>query len=88
MPLVSSFQDVQVHMDPPDATQPQAHIRVSYEGAEDHFDIESGDPRAGTLPHRPMRLVPAWIEIHRNELMANWELAIEGRPLRNIDPLR
>ncbi|MDO3379751.1 DUF4160 domain-containing protein [Geoalkalibacter halelectricus] len=34
------------------------------------------------------RLVQAWIEIHRDSLLADWELAINGQPLFPIDPLR
>jgi hypothetical protein len=35
-----------------------------------------------------MRLLLAWIEIHQDELMANWELAISGQQLYKIEPLR
>ena len=35
-----------------------------------------------------MRLVNAWIELHRDELMANWELAKNGDPVYQIDPLK
>ncbi len=34
------------------------------------------------------KLVDAWIEIHRDELMADWELAISGEPVFKIDPLK
>ena len=34
------------------------------------------------------RLVQAWIEIHRDELMANWELAVNGQEIFKIDPLK
>jgi hypothetical protein len=32
--------------------------------------------------------VQAWIEIHREELLADWKLAIEGQQIFRIDPLR
>jgi len=35
-----------------------------------------------------MKLVQAWIEIHREDLMANWQLAVQGKTLFKIDPLR
>ena len=38
------------------------------------------------LPHRPF--VHAWIEIHQDELMADWRLAIQGEPIFKIDPLK
>jgi hypothetical protein len=35
-----------------------------------------------------MKLVQAWIEIHKEELLANWELAINGQEVFKIDPLK
>jgi hypothetical protein len=42
----------------------------------------------GSLPPAKMKLVQAWIEIHRDELMADWKLAVLGEPLFKIEPLR
>lgn len=39
------------------------------------------------LPRKPLRLVHAWIEIHRDELAANWDLATSGENPYKIDPL-
>ncbi len=35
-----------------------------------------------------MKLVEAWVEIHRDELMADWELASSGRTVFAIEPLK
>ena len=35
-----------------------------------------------------MKLVQAWIEIHNEELMADWSLAISGETIFKIDPLK
>jgi hypothetical protein len=35
-----------------------------------------------------MRLVQAWIEIHKEDLLANWKLAVEGQQPFKIEPLR
>lgn len=43
---------------------------------------------AGELPAKQQRLVEAWIEIHREELLANWELCQNGEPPFKIEPLR
>ena len=32
--------------------------------------------------------IPPWIEIHREDLMADWELASEGETIFKIDPLK
>jgi len=41
-----------------------------------------------SLPTSKMKLVHAWIEIHRDELMADWRLAVQGEPVFKIDPLK
>jgi hypothetical protein len=35
-----------------------------------------------------MKLVLAWIEIHKDELMADWQLASDGEPVFKIDGLK
>ena len=47
-----------------------------------------GEILAGELPSAKRRLVQAWIEIHREDLLADWKLAVEGREVFRIDPLR
>jgi TnpA family transposase len=42
----------------------------------------------GSLRRAKLRLVQAWIEIHHEELMADWELAVNGQQLFRIDPLK
>jgi hypothetical protein len=34
----------------------------------------------GDLPRGKLKLVQAWAEIHREDLMADWELAVQGLP--------
>ena len=41
----------------------------------------------GSLPSRQLKLVLAWCVIHQDELMQNWELAKDGKPLSRINPL-
>jgi hypothetical protein len=42
---------------------------------------------AGQLPRKQLRLVQAWIELHYDELMADWALASTGELPYKIDPL-
>ena len=42
----------------------------------------------GEMPSNKARLVQAWIEIHRDELLADWELAINGEEVFKIEPLK
>ncbi len=54
-----------------------------------------GDPFAsrgllifGRLPPRCIRLVRKWVSESQPELLRNWDLAVEGRTLFPIEPLR
>ena len=35
-----------------------------------------------------MKLLAAWVELHQDELVADWKLAIEGQKPYKIEPLR
>lgn len=64
------------------------HINVEYGDDEAVIEIPSGELIEGSLKRTQMRLVQAWIEIHRDELMRNWELAIDGEAVFSIEPLK
>ena len=38
-------------------------------------------------PRKQLRLVQAWIELHRDELIADWEISISGENPYKINPL-
>ena len=42
----------------------------------------------GKIPNSKMKLIQAWIEIHKDELMADWNLALNGEQPYKIEPLR
>lgn len=52
------------------------------------MDILNGVILQGKIPNNKMKLLQAWIELHRDELIADWKLAFEGQQLFKIDPLR
>jgi hypothetical protein len=43
---------------------------------------------ADSIPPAKARLVQAWIEIHREDLMADWQLAASGQLPHKIEPLK
>ena len=47
-----------------------------------------GEVLDGSLPSGKARLVQAWIEIHREELRADWQLAVNGEEVFKIEPLK
>jgi len=42
---------------------------------------------AGSLPQKQRRLVEAWAELHRDELIAAWNRLQQGRSPLPIEPL-
>jgi hypothetical protein len=42
---------------------------------------------AGQLDRRTLNLVLEWARLHRDELVANWELARDSQPINPITPL-
>jgi hypothetical protein len=64
------------------------HIHVEYQGMKAVVTIPGGDLLEGELPGKKLRLLQAWIDIHEEELMADWALASNGEPVFPIDPLR
>ena len=64
------------------------HIHVKYQSQEVVLSIPDGEVLEGELRRNKMKLVQAWIEIHQDELMADWELASQGEAIFRIDPLK
>jgi len=64
------------------------HIHVAYQEFEIVISIPDGDILEGELPPNKLKLLLAWIEIHKDELLANWSLAIKGQNVFKIDPLK
>jgi hypothetical protein len=89
MPVISMFYGVIVLMyyfDNKKHRQP--HIHVQYSDEEAVISIPDGTVLEGTLRSAKLKLVQAWIEIHHEELMANWRLAVNGQAVFKIDPLK
>jgi hypothetical protein len=64
------------------------HIHVEYQDTMAVIGIPDGELITGTFPKSQLKLVQAWIEIHKDELMANWKLAVEGQTVFKIEALK
>lgn len=63
-----------------------------------HFHIVYGDFKAiiniqdeiveGFMPKRALKLVFEWMDVHKLELLDNWELAQNGELPKKIEPLK
>lgn len=89
MPTISMFYGVVVSMYFMDNKRHnRPHIHVKYQDDEAVVSIPEGEVLEGSLPPGRMKLVHAWIEIHHDDLMADWRLAVSGNQPFRIDPLR
>ncbi len=52
------------------------------------MDIRTCEVLDGDLPKRQTRLIMAWTELHQEELMANWDLVMNGEEPFKIQPLQ
>lgn len=74
------FRDIEKHHTP--------HIHAEYQGDVAVYSINDGTLLAGNLPSKKHKLVVAWIEIHQEDLLADWELAVNGKSpfsIRGLD---
>ena len=85
MPEISLFFGIRVTMFYNDHNPP--HFHAEYAGHKALVDIQGGYVIRGALPFRQLKLILAWCELHRDELMQNWELSKDAKPLNHIDPL-
>ena len=89
MPVISMFYGIIVLMYYFDNRRhQQSHIHVQYGDEEAVISIPDGEVIEGSLRRTKLKLVQAWVELHRDELMADWTLAVTGQPVFKIDPLR
>lgn len=89
MPTISMFYGIVIYLyffD--DERHKLPHIHAKYQDQDASFSILDGSILSGKIPPGKAKLVQAWIEIHRDALMADWELAVNGETPFRIEPLQ
>ena len=84
MPVISRFLGIAIRMFHREHGLPHFHAR--YAEHKISVEVESAIIR-GSFPRRALRHVLEWAALHRGELLANWGLARQGKPVRPIPPL-
>ncbi len=84
LPEISRFLGITIYMlfnehDPP-------HFHAVYGKHRIAVQIKTGRV-TGTFPKRALRLVLEWRRLRASELLDDWDLARQQRPLRQIAPL-
>jgi hypothetical protein len=89
MALLSMFYGLVISMFYGDNKQHKSpHIHVRYQDMKAVFSIPEGEILNGDLPQKKIKLVQAWIIMHEEDLMANWELATTEENIFRIEPLK
>ena len=84
MPEISRFYGIVIYMFFNDHNPPHFHISYGEYKAIINLNDEVVN---GFIPKRALKLVFEWMEIHKNELIDNWDLAQCNKNLKPIEPL-
>jgi hypothetical protein len=84
MPIISRFFGIIIFMFWREHGPPHFHAR--YGDDEVIIEIQTGK-LTGDISPRVLNMVQEWRELHKQELMADWELAEANKPLKRIKPL-
>ncbi len=88
MPTISVFFGIIVRMYNEKGGQHNfPHVHAEYQGEEIVVDLE-GNVLEGKFPKGKLKLLLAWVEIHKEDLAANWQLLSAGQEFFKIEPLR
>ena len=88
MPVLSMFYGIIIRMQSEKGGKHHVpHIHVICGDDESVFSLD-GEKLEGPIQNSKMKLVAAWIEIHKEELKANWKLLEEGEQPFKIEPLK
>ena len=88
MPVLSTFYGIIVRMyRETDGKHNLPHIHAEYSGDEIVVDFD-GNVIEGSIPRNKLKILEAWIEIHKEDLEVNWKLISNGEKVFRIDPIK
>jgi hypothetical protein len=89
VPTISMFYGILIRMFFYDTDRHNLpHIHAEYQSHVAVYSIPDGTVLAGEIPSKKHKLVVAWIEIHQEDLIADWQLAVNGQkpfPIKGLD---
>ena len=89
MPIVSQFFGIIIRVYFNDTEQHYLeHIHVQYNEYDAVYSIRDSKVLEGGLPTKQHKLVVAWMEIHKDELVALWNTSQNDGEIFKIEPLK
>ncbi|MCK4249467.1 MAG: DUF4160 domain-containing protein [Candidatus Omnitrophica bacterium] len=86
MPIISRFFGIVIRMFYDEHNPP--HVHVEYQNKKAVFDLYGNIIRGELKSRTAARLTREWIDIHILEIQADWELAKQGKEIKEIEPLK
>lgn len=88
MPTISMFYGIIIRMYCAPKEHIPSHFHAYYQDYKALININALELMEGNLPKKQLRLVLAWAELHQDELLANWEIAMNSELPFKIEPLK
>ena len=85
MPEISRFYGIVIYMYIADHNPP--HFHIWYDDYKATMTITDGIV-TGSLPLRAIKMVYEWLDLHKEELMENWERLSNRESANKIEPLK
>jgi len=84
MPEICRFYGIIIKMFYNDHNPP--HIHVEYQDFKAIITINEGIIE-GKMPKTALKLIFEWMELHKDDLLNNWEKIENKKPIDSIEPL-
>lgn len=85
MPIICKFFGIVIYMYWKDHAPP--HFHAKYGDDEIVVEIKNGNIN-GSMSNRAVKMIQEWRNLHKEELLKEWELAEQKKALFAISPLR
>lgn len=87
MPLVSLFEGIEIYMYNNGCEHNPPHFHAVFGEFECLVDIGKVKRIEGKFPRNKLRMVLVWCELHKIELLENWNKCVNCQELIKIKPL-
>ena len=89
IPIISQFYGIIIRIYFNDTEKHYLeHIHAQYNEYDAVYSIKDISLLEGELPSKQHKLVVAWMEIHKEELIALWKVSQADGEIFKIDPLK
>ena len=85
MPEISRFYGIIIYMFFNEHNPP--HIHIKYQEYEATIQINDGIIQ-GKIPRTALKLIFEWLDLHKDELLEDWKLMEDRKPINKIEPLK